>query len=105
MISATKQLFVSETSTLSNATGCIDAPTTAGPCARCDLLLGLDGVHVEAVERDEHQISVTVSSPWRLMGCPTCGVVAPSRGRRLRVLHDVPSRRARPAIVACSRRS
>src|SRR5690625_2452719 len=24
------------------------------------------------------------------MGCPTCGVVAPSRGRRRRELHDVP---------------
>mgnify|MGYP001818360084 CR=1 FL=1 len=75
---------------MSNATGCVDAPTTADPCSRCDLLLGLDGVHVEAVERDEHEVSVTVSSPWRLMGCPTCGVIAPSRGRRRRVLNDVP---------------
>src|SRR5690625_161567 len=35
-------------------------------------------------------MTVTVSTPWQLMGCPTCGVVAPSRGRRRRELHDVP---------------
>jgi transposase len=34
---------------------------------------------------------VTVSTPWRLMGCPGCGVVASSRGRRAPVLHDVPA--------------
>jgi len=33
---------------------------------------------------------VTVSTPWRLMGCPTCGVIAVGRGRRRRVLNDVP---------------
>lgn len=35
-------------------------------------------------------MTVTVSTPWILMGCSACGVVAPSRGRRLRVLNDVP---------------
>lgn len=74
---------------MSNATGCADAPTT-DPCSRCDVLLGLTGVQVEAVERTEALMTVTVSTPWQLMGCPACGVVAPSRGRRLRVLHDVP---------------
>ena len=74
---------------MSNATGCADAPTT-DPCSRCDVLLGLTGVQVEAVERTETLMTVTVSTPWHLMGCPCCGVVAPSRGRRLRVLHDVP---------------
>lgn len=54
------------------------------------MLLGLDGVQVETVEREEALLSVRVSTPWQLMGCPACGVVAPSRGRRLRVLHDVP---------------
>ena len=33
---------------------------------------------------------VMVSTPWQLMGCPDCGGVAVSRGRRMRVLRDVP---------------
>ena len=61
---------------MSNATGCAGAPTT-DPCSRCDLLLGLDGVHVEHVERGPTSLTVTVSTPWQLMGCPACGVVAP----------------------------
>ena len=74
---------------MSNATACVDAPTT-DPCSRCDLPLGLDGVHVEHVERGPTSLTVTVSTPWQLMGCPACGVVAVGRGRRLRRLHDVP---------------
>lgn len=74
---------------MTNATGCSDAPTT-DPCARCDTLLGIPDVHVETVERTAALLSITVSTPWQLMGCPTCGVVAPSRGRRRRELHDVP---------------
>lgn len=54
------------------------------------MLLGLDGVEVVAVERDDGRLRVTVQTPWALMGCPDCGVVASSRGRRTRVLHDVP---------------
>jgi transposase len=45
---------------------------------------------VEAVERTAALLTITVSTPWQLMGCPGCGVVAPSRGRRRRELHDVP---------------
>lgn len=44
-------------------------------------------------------MTVTVSTPWQLMGCPDCGVVAPSRGRRRRVLHDVPHGDARVRLV------
>ena len=56
----------------------------------CDVLLGLDGVEVVAVERDDGRLRVTVQTPWALMGCPDCGIVASSGGRRARVLHDVP---------------
>lgn len=84
---------------MSNATGCAGAPTTTDPCSRCDVLLGLPEVCVEAVERDEMTMTVTVSTPWQLMGCPDCGVVAPSRGRRRRVLHDVPHGDARVRLV------
>ncbi|MDN4465744.1 ISL3 family transposase, partial [Microbacterium aurantiacum] len=33
---------------------------------------------------------MTVSSPAAPTGCPSCGVVVTGRGRRRRVLHDVP---------------
>ncbi|NNG78481.1 ISL3 family transposase [Brevibacterium luteolum] len=33
---------------------------------------------------------VTVSTPSQPTGCPACGVIATGRGRRPRVLHDVP---------------
>ena len=75
---------------MSHATGCADAPTITDPCSRCDVLFGLEEVRVEAVERGTGVMTVTVSTPWALMGCPDCGVVASSRGRGRRVLHDVP---------------
>ena len=84
---------------MSNATGCAGAPTTTDPCDRCDVLLGLPDVRVEAVERDQDRMTVTFSTPWQLQGCPDCGVVAPSRGRRRRLLHDVPHGEARVRLV------
>ncbi|NMM17972.1 MAG: ISL3 family transposase [Cellulomonas sp.] len=73
-----------------NATGCAPGVPGTDPCPRCDVLLGLTGVHVIGVQRQDSRLRVTVESPWALMGCPDCGVVASSRGRRTRVLHDVP---------------
>ena len=70
--------------------GCADARSASRPCSRCDLLLGLEGVHVEHVDRREDVLVVTVSSPAGAMGCPACGVIAVGRGRRRRILHDVP---------------
>ena len=78
---------------MTNATGCSDAPTT-DPCVRCDTLLGIPDLHVEAVERTDALVTVTVSTPWQLMGCPSCGVVAPSRGRRRRELTVLACRNA-----------
>ncbi len=63
------------------------------------MLLGLPDVRVEAVERDQDRMTVTFSTPWQLQGCPDCGVVAPSRGRRRRLLHDVPHGEARVRLV------
>lgn len=70
--------------------GCASARPAVCPCSRCDLLLGIDGVHVEHVDRRDDLLVVTVSSPTAPTGCPSCGVVATGRGRRRRVLHDVP---------------
>jgi len=73
-----------------HTSGCADARSITDPCSRCDLLLGLEEVHVEHVERDNEVMVVTVSTPPQPVGCPACGVIATGRGRRPRVLHDVP---------------
>ncbi|GEA81343.1 hypothetical protein CUD01_17870 [Cellulomonas uda] len=89
---------------MSDATGCAGARPTTDPCSRCDLLLGLDDVSVESVERGAVVMRVTVSAAWQLMGCPDCGVVAVSRGRRVRVLRDVPHGDVRVQLVWRQRR-
>ncbi|WP_460802826.1 ISL3 family transposase [Microbacterium sp. GXF6406] len=73
-----------------HSSGCADARCATCPCSRCDLLFGLDGVHVEHVDRLDDLLIVTVSTPAAPTGCSSCGVVATARGRRYRVLHDVP---------------
>ena len=63
-----------------------------GYCDRCDLLVGLDGLHVIAVERDDGgRLTVTVESAPAPMGCPTCGVVAHGHGRVEVRLVDAPA--------------
>ncbi|MGL5810260.1 MAG: ISL3 family transposase [Nocardioides sp.] len=67
-------------------------PCSGGYCDRCDLLVGLPGLRVVAVERDEGEESllVTVESEPGVMGCPTCGVVAHGHGRVEVTLVDAP---------------
>jgi len=61
-------------------------------CDRCDLLLGLNGVHVIAVEvSGDGGLRVVVETPASPMGCRECGVLARARGRRDVALVDVPS--------------
>ena len=98
-----------------DSSGCADARPAACPCSRCDLLLGLEGVQVEDVERRESVMVVTVSTPPQPVGCPGCGVLAVGHGRRRRLLHDVPGaarvrivwrqRTWRCVAVECSRRT
>ncbi len=61
-------------------------------CSRCDLLVGLNGLHVLEVAEDTEAgvLRVKVESLPALMGCPACGVIAHSRGRREVVLVDAP---------------
>lgn len=47
--------------------GCVDARSAFCPCSRCDLLLGLDGVHVEDVDRRKRLLVVTVASRVRIV--------------------------------------
>lgn len=65
-------------------------PADDAYCDRCDLLVGLPGLHVVGVERDVGGVQVTVESAPTMMGCPSCGVVASSHGRRTVRLVDIP---------------
>jgi len=80
-------------STLSEPTVCIASRChhDCSYCSRCDLLVGLDGLHVTAVARDgAGQLAVSVESALSVGGCPGCGVVAHSHGRREVRLVDAP---------------
>jgi transposase len=75
---------------LSEPTLCCRA--SGGYCNRCDLLVGLDGLHVTAVERDDGGgLTVTVESAAAPMGCRSCGVVAHAHGRVEVRLVDAPA--------------
>lgn len=59
-------------------------------CARADLLLGLDGLHVLDVDRGADRLVVTIESDADVGGCPDCGVVAVGHGRRVHTVADAP---------------
>ena len=73
-------------------------------CERCDLLVGLDGLHVVAVERDPaERLTVTVESAPEPMGCRSCGVVAHGHGRVVVRLVDAPAM-GRPVRIVWHKR-
>ena len=86
--------------------GVLAAGSAGCYCARCDLLVGLDGLHVNNVEevttKRGPQLRIEVESPRRVEGCGSCGVVAASRGQRLVRLVDSPcfGRSAGRGVVA-----
>jgi len=62
-----------------------------GYCARCEVLVGLVGLHVTGVDRNEGGLRVHVESGQAVvMGCPSCGVVAHAHGRQTVELIDAP---------------
>lgn len=64
---------------------------SGGYCQRCDVLVGLPGLHVTGVQRDDAGLRVEVESrPPAVMGCPACGVVAHAHGRQTVELIDAP---------------
>ena len=79
---------MSEPTACDRARSCPD-PSSA-PCARCDLLVGLEGSHVLDVTERRGTLRVVVESAPVPLGCPGCGVIAGSRGRREVRLIDVP---------------
>ena len=67
-------------------------PGGGGYCARCDVLVGREGLHVLKVVRDDGGgLVVDVESAPALMGCPACGVVAWGHGRVVVRLVDAPA--------------
>ena len=75
-----------------------------GYCERCDLLVGLDGLHVTAVDREDAcRLVITVESEPTVMGCPACEVVAHGHGRAEVRLVDVPAM-GRPVRIVWRKR-
>jgi transposase len=99
-----------EASTVSEPMTCTRARVDADHfyCDRCDLLVGLAGFHVVEVAEQETRrgvvLRVAVESPPREGGCPVCGVIASSHGRRLVRLVDVPGF-GRPVELAWRKRT
>jgi transposase len=90
---------------MTEPTACCAARCPALPyCSNCDLLVGLEGLHVLEVEPGPDRLTVVVESASSLMGCPSCGVVAVSHGRRDVVLIDAPSF-GRPVRVVWRKRT
>lgn len=79
---------------MTEPTASTDACSADLSCSRCDVLVGLKGLHVtvvqEVISRRGPCLQVTVESPARVEGCRTCGVVIRSRGRREVHLIDTP---------------
>jgi transposase len=103
---ATKQID-RKASTVSEGTACSSALIDRCYCSRCDLLVGLEGLHVLAVEEVTTGrgvvLRVDVESASRVEGCRSCGVLAGSHGRRTVRLIDVPCF-GRPVEVAWRKR-
>ena len=78
---------------LDDARAYVVLPRLGGYCDRCDLLVGLDGLHVTGVDRDGQRRGLR--SRWsrrrRSMGCLACGVVARGHGRDEVELVDAPA--------------
>lgn len=57
---------------MSEPTGCAAPCHDDCYCINCDLLVGLDGLHVVGVERDDGGgLVITVESARQVMGCPS----------------------------------
>ena len=79
---------------MSEPTGCCRAEVAGAAepyCRNCDLLVGLDGFHVVDVDAGDGRLTVTVETTPAPAGCPGCGVVAHSHGRRVHTLVDTPA--------------
>jgi transposase len=74
---------------MAEPTSCCAVPGSY--CARVDALFNLPGIHVTDVGWRGERLHLRVETGRSLAGCPGCGVVAESHGRRDRRLHDIPA--------------
>jgi len=80
---------------MAEPTSCCAVP--GGYCARVDTLFNLSGVHVLEVAWGEGRgrlpdgLRLVVETSSTEVGCRGCGVIAETRGRRQRRLHDIPA--------------
>ena len=76
---------------MTEPTGCVRCCARGETyCYRCDVLVGLPGLHVTEVVEDGPGLRVMVESPPAEVGCRVCGVIATSHGRRTVSLVDAP---------------
>ena len=79
---------------MTEPTASTDACSADLSCSRCDVLVGLEGLHVtgvkEVIGRRGPCLQVTIESAARVEGCRVCGVVMRSHGRREVRLIDTP---------------
>ena len=59
-------------------------------CDRCDLLVGLEGLHLMSAARTPGALVLDVESCNQLVGCPGCGVITQGRGRVVVDVIDAP---------------
>ena len=91
MIRGLSPLLIAKALDVNQPTSCCRGRSAGGTyCTNCDLLVGLEGLHVTAVRREPELLSVTIESAPVPAGCPSCGVVAESLGRRVVRLVDAP---------------
>ena len=64
---------------------------TIHACPCCDAWLDLPGLHVLAVDHDDHAVVVSVASDHAEVGCPSCGGLAKVHDRRTVTLIDAPA--------------
>lgn len=79
---------------MSEPIGCCRSASGAAPaayCSRCDLLVGLDGVHVVGARLADEHLEVTIETEPGPVGCPDCGAVGIGHGRLEVQLVDIPS--------------
>lgn len=70
--------------------------TSLDRCSRCDVLLGLPGLHLTDVAATDETVILDVEACNPLTGCPECGVIPTGHGRITVTLIDAPSA-GRPA--------
>lgn len=91
---------------MSDATGCGGRCCGTSPesyCSRCDLLVGLDGVHVLSVGEVATGLEVVVETVPGPHGCPECGAVGVGHGRDEVRLVDIPAF-GRPVTIVWRKR-